>query len=54
MALRMLNELNKIGIPMMGAGGMYTQEHTKAMLAEAMAVQLDSLLWRGAGYNLLT
>jgi dihydroorotate dehydrogenase (NAD+) catalytic subunit len=51
LALRMVHELTQLGIPTIGAGGVYTQEHKKAMLAAgAMAVQLDSLLWRGAGY----
>jgi len=55
LTLRMVHELTVKGIPTIGAGGIYTQEHTKAMLAAgAMAVQLDSLLWRGAGYNLFS
>jgi dihydroorotate dehydrogenase (NAD+) catalytic subunit len=53
-ALRMVHELALMGIPTIGAGGVYTQEHKEAMLAAgALAVQLDGLLWRGAGYTLL-
>ena len=54
LALRMVQELTQLGIPTIGAGGIYTQEHKKAMLtAGALAVQLDSLLWRAAGYTSL-
>jgi dihydroorotate dehydrogenase (NAD+) catalytic subunit len=54
LALRAVHELNQRGIPTIGAGGIYTQEHKDAMLAAgAMAVQLDSSLWRGAGYRIL-
>jgi dihydroorotate dehydrogenase len=54
MALRMVRELTKMKIPVIGAGGVYTQTHIDAMLAEgALAVQLDSVFWRGAGYRLM-
>ena len=54
MALRAVHELTQLGIPTIGAGGIYCQEHKNAMLAAgALAVQLDSVLWRGAGYNKL-
>jgi dihydroorotate dehydrogenase (NAD+) catalytic subunit len=54
MALRVVHELTQLGIPTIGAGGIYTQEHKNAMLAVgALAVQLDAVLWRGAGYRLL-
>lgn len=53
MAFRMVNELTKMNIPVIGAGGVYTQEQAAAMLAEgALAVQLDSVFWRAAGYRL--
>ena len=52
-ALRMVHELSKMSIPTIGAGGVYTQEHKDAMMAAgAFAVQLDSILWCGAGYRL--
>lgn len=52
-ALRVVHELSQMSIPTIGAGGVYTQEHKNAMLAAgAFAVQLDSILWRGAGYRL--
>jgi dihydroorotate dehydrogenase (NAD+) catalytic subunit len=55
MALRTVHELALMGIPTIGAGGIYTQEHKKAMLEEgAVAVQLDGLLWRGAGHKIFT
>ena len=54
MALRVVRELKEQGIPTIGAGGIYTQEQLKSMLAAgAMAVQLDAVLWREAGYVLL-
>ena len=50
MAMRTVQELVQMGIPTIGGGGIYTQDHKKAMLsAGALAVQLDGLLWRGAG-----
>jgi dihydroorotate dehydrogenase (NAD+) catalytic subunit len=54
MALRAVHELALMNIPVIGAGGVYTQWQADAMLAEgALAVQLDSVLWRGAGYRLI-
>ena len=53
-ALRTVKELTQMGIPIIGAGGVYAQEHRKAMLAAgALAVQLDATLWRRAGYDAL-
>jgi dihydroorotate dehydrogenase (NAD+) catalytic subunit len=53
MALRVVRELRRLGIPTIGAGGVYTRQHIDAMLsAGALAVQLDSSLWRGGGINL--
>jgi dihydroorotate dehydrogenase (NAD+) catalytic subunit len=55
MALRVVHELTRLGIPTIGAGGIYYQAQMQAMLAAgALAVQLDSVLWRGAGYRILT
>ena len=52
-ALKITQELVKLGIPTIGAGGVYTQAHCKAMLsAGALAVQLDGALWRAAGYKI--
>ena len=54
MALNIVRELTQLGIPTVGGGGIYTQAHKDAMLAAgAMAVQLDSALWRGGGYHVL-
>ncbi len=53
MALRVVRELKELGIPTIGAGGIYTQEQLDAMLAAgAIAVQLDAVLWHKAGYGL--
>ena len=51
-ALRVVHELSQLGIPVIGAGGVYSQQHANAMLAAgALAVQLDSVFWRSAGYR---
>jgi len=53
MALRVVRELKEQGVPTIGAGGVYSQDQYRAMLsAGALAVQLDSVLWRGAGYSI--
>jgi dihydroorotate dehydrogenase len=53
MALRVVHELKELGIPTIGAGGIYTQDGLKSMLESgAMAVQLDGVLWRGVGFEL--
>jgi dihydroorotate dehydrogenase len=47
-AMKTVAYLVEGGIPTIGAGGIYSQENTKAMLSlGVMAVQLDSWLWRG-------
>ena len=47
-ALAVVKEISQAGIPVIGAGGLYSHEQCEAMLtAGALAVQLDSLLWRG-------
>jgi dihydroorotate dehydrogenase len=39
----------KIGIPIIGAGGVWTKENADAMLSVgAMAVQVDAALWNPA------
>lgn len=54
MALKVVYQLTHLRIPTIGSGGIYDQSHVQAMLAAgALAVQLDSVLWREAGYNLL-
>jgi dihydroorotate dehydrogenase (NAD+) catalytic subunit len=54
-ALKVVSCLAQLGIPTIGRGGIYAQEHVQAMQkAGAVAVQLDSLLWREAGYRILT
>lgn len=47
-ALYLVEQLSQGLLPVIGAGGIYSQEDKEAMLAAgAMAVQLDAVLWRG-------
>jgi dihydroorotate dehydrogenase (NAD+) catalytic subunit len=47
-ALGAVRGLAMTGTPVIGAGGVYSQVHVQAMLAAgALAVQLDSVLWKG-------
>jgi dihydroorotate dehydrogenase (NAD+) catalytic subunit len=47
-ALAAVQALARSGIPVIGAGGIYTPDQAEAMLqAGAEAVQLDAVLWRG-------
>lgn len=47
-ALDIVRSAAKLGLPVIGAGGVYSRENADAMLAAgALAVQIDSLLWRG-------
>lgn len=49
LALAAVQALAKSGIPVIGAGGVYRPADVEAMLsAGALAVQLDSALWRGS------
>jgi dihydroorotate dehydrogenase (NAD+) catalytic subunit len=49
-ALKAVDELVRLGIPTIGAGGIYSYAQCSAMLsAGAQAVQLDAVLWRAAG-----
>lgn len=46
--LAVVRTLAQSGIPVIGSGGVYSQAHVQAMLAAgALAVQLDTALWRG-------
>ena len=48
LALSAVRTLAALGLPVIGAGGVYTPEQVDAMLeGGATAVQLDSVLWRG-------
>jgi dihydroorotate dehydrogenase (NAD+) catalytic subunit len=48
LALEVVQQLVQAKIPVIGAGGLYRQEQIDAMLAlGALAVQLDSILWKG-------
>lgn len=50
LALKTVQDLAKLRIPVIGAGGVYTLEQRQAMLsAGALAVQLDGVLWRNCG-----
>ncbi|HEY5671743.1 MAG TPA: hypothetical protein VIS10_17260, partial [Anaerolineales bacterium] len=47
-ALLVVQALARSGIPVIGGGGVYRHADAEAMLsAGALAVQLDSVLWRG-------
>ncbi|MFZ5919764.1 MAG: hypothetical protein ACOYY3_01790 [Chloroflexota bacterium] len=47
-ALETVYQAARIGLPVIGAGGVYKREQAEAMLgAGALAVQLDAVLWRG-------
>jgi dihydroorotate dehydrogenase (NAD+) catalytic subunit len=48
LALAAVQALARSGLPVIGACGVYQPEDIEAMLAAgALAVQLDSVLWRG-------
>jgi dihydroorotate dehydrogenase (NAD+) catalytic subunit len=47
-SLETVHRLAGMGVPVIGGGGVYTQEQVEIMKqAGAMAVQLDAILWRG-------
>lgn len=47
-ALETVHHLAKAGIPVIGGGGVYKREQVEAMKeAGSIAVQLDTILWRG-------
>ena len=47
-SLAIVRDAVRVGIPMIGGGGVYQQEQAQIMQeAGAMAVQLDAILWRG-------
>lgn len=47
-SLEIVRRLAGAGIPVIGAGGVYTREQAEVMKeAGAMAVQVDAVLWRG-------
>jgi dihydroorotate dehydrogenase (NAD+) catalytic subunit len=46
-ALATLKAISQVGVPVIGAGGIYNPQDIQAMQdAGAMAVQLDAVLWR--------
>jgi dihydroorotate dehydrogenase (NAD+) catalytic subunit len=48
LALAAIKTIKEIGLPVIGAGGVYRSQDVEIMLsAGASAVQLDSVLWRG-------
>ena len=53
LTLRVVREISVQGFPIIAASGVTTRQDMEALLAAgATAIQLDSVLWRGAGYNL--
>jgi dihydroorotate dehydrogenase (NAD+) catalytic subunit len=54
-ALATVREIAHRGVPVIGAGGVYTPRDVEMMImAGAMAVQLDAILWRGGFEDILT
>jgi dihydroorotate dehydrogenase len=50
-SIRIVQEMKSQGIPTIASGGIYTQDDIQILLAGgALAVQLDSILWRGASF----
>jgi dihydroorotate dehydrogenase (NAD+) catalytic subunit len=48
LALRAVEKLAQMEIPVIGAGGVYTPEEARVMMeAGALAIQIDAVLWRG-------
>lgn len=51
-ALETVRRLAQEDVPVVGAGGVYTQQQAEAMLTVgALAVQLDAALWRGGWWR---
>ncbi len=47
-SLEIVHSATKLGLPIIGAGGVYSKENADAMISVgALAVQMDSVLWRG-------
>ncbi|HUI89617.1 MAG TPA: hypothetical protein VLX61_12945 [Anaerolineales bacterium] len=47
-SLEIVHSAVRLGLPVIGAGGVYSEENAQAMIAAgALAVQMDSVLWRG-------
>ncbi len=47
-AMDLVNSAVRLGLPVIGSGGVYSKENAEAMLSlGAQAVQFDSVLWRG-------
>jgi dihydroorotate dehydrogenase (NAD+) catalytic subunit len=47
-ALEVVRNAVKLGLPIIGGGGVYSQENVRTMLAAgAISVQVDAALWRG-------
>ena len=47
-SLELVYQANKMNLPIIGAGGIYSKENANVMLSVgALAVQMDSILWRG-------
>ncbi len=47
-SLEIVHTAVKLGLPIIGAGGVYSKENAETMISVgALAVQIDSVLWRG-------
>ena len=50
-SLEIVHSAVKLGLPIIGAGGVYSKENADTMIsAGALAVQMDSVLWRGLNH----
>jgi len=49
-ALSLVQDATRLGLPIIGAGGVYRKEDALAMLdSGALAVQMDAILWKSGG-----
>ena len=47
-ALEVVHNANKLNLPVIGAGGVYSKQNAEMMISVgALAVQMDAILWRG-------
>jgi dihydroorotate dehydrogenase len=47
-SMDIVHSASSLGLPIIGAGGVYSKENAEAMISlGALAVQLDSILWKG-------
>ncbi len=53
-SLGLVRDAARLGLPIIGGAGVYSRENAQAMLENgALAVQLDAILWKSGGLQLL-